>query len=297
MSTYLRERISNHKNAGLMLFVFPALAFLLVFIAYPFVRGVVYAFTDWSMLSTSYNYIGIDNFINMFKDTAFVSSINFTLKYAVLSIILQNVGAILLAIILDKVIRLKGFLRGVFFLPNVLAQVVVAFTWTFVFTKGFEGLYSIVKLPFLNWSWFGSANLAFLAIVTTTLWTGVGYLMIIYTAGLQQMDQTYIEASLIDGANWFQQLIRIKLPLLMPSIVVGVFTVTMGSIKQFDISFILTQGGPYRSTESLALNVYNQAYSSYNNGLACAQAIFMLVVILAITFCEVHFLKRKEIEA
>ena len=279
-----------------MLFVLPALTFLTTFIAYPFVRGVVYAFTDWSMLRPDYRFIGFDNFTSMFKDEYFVQSIKFTLKYAVLAVVFQNVGAIILAFILDRVIMFKSFLRGVFFLPHVLAQVVVAFAWNFVFTKGFEGMYKIVKLPFLNWSWFGDPDRAFLAIMITAQWVFMGYLMVIYIAGLQNIDGNYLEASLIDGASRFQQIIHIKLPLLMPSIVIGVFTVTMFSIKQFDISFVLTRGGPYRSTETIAVNVYNQAYDAYKNGLACAQAIFLLLLVLTITFIEVRFLKKKEVE-
>lgn len=287
-----------HGNRSLLMFAWPAILLYVVFIFFPFLQGIYYSFTDWDGMSVWGEWVGLANYQKIFSNSGeFVDSLLFTLKFGIVTVVFQNVGAILLATALDRVMRGKNFFRTIFFMPNVLAAVVVAFTWNFVFTKGFSALYEITGLEFLHWSWFGSSNLAFWVLVIVAQWLGMGYLMIIYVAGLQNIPRQYVEAARIDGAGAWKLFFKIKIPFLMPSIVIGVFTVTMNSIRQFDLVFLMTSGGPYQSTETLAFKVYQTAYNAFEFGEASAQAVIMFLLVAVVTFAEVAFMKRKEIEA
>lgn len=287
----------NKENLGLLKFALPSLIFFILFTLLPFVQGFFNAFTDWNPYKPDYHFVGIRNFINLFTgDTYFIGSLVFTLKFAAVSIILQNVAGFILALILDRIRLLKSFLRGVIFLPNILSGVVIYLSWYTVFTLVPDQLYNITGSEFFNISILGDSTLAFWAIVTVAAWMGTGYLMVIYTAGLQTINQTYIEASVIDGAGWWQQLTRIKLPLIMPSFVIGVFLVTNAGLKQFDLSFLLTKGGPYRSTESLGLLIYNNFSLSGLAAKALAQSVVLFVMVALITLSQVYLMKKREVE-
>lgn len=286
---FVRERLE------LILFVLPAFIFLLIFVIYPFFQGAYYSFTSWNGVDSQYKMVGFKNYADAFKNRNFVNAIFFNLTFTVVALISQNVLGLTLAAFIEKSILFKKTFQAVFFLPNVIAQVVVAFTWSFVFTNVSKGLYALTKLSIFDLSWFGDPKMAFWSLVIVSLWMGAGYLMVIYIAGLQSIDASIIEASIVDGANTIQQLLRVKLPLLMPSIVISVFLVTQAAIKFFDLPMLMTQGGPARSTETMALNIYNEGFAFDNFGGATARAVILYLIVLILTMVQIITLKRREV--
>ncbi|MBS6196337.1 MAG: sugar ABC transporter permease [Clostridiales bacterium] len=287
MKTNKRQR---KENMWLLAFAAPALILFSVFVVYPFFMGINYSFYDWDGVSPERIFVGLKNYASLFKSKYFVNAMLFTIKFTVVTVITQNLGALIIANLLDNTRKCKNFLRGVFFVPNVLSGVIVAFIWSFIFTKVLPSLG--MKL-----SWFSQADTAFWATVIVAFWLGTGYLTVVYLAGLSTVDTNIIEAALIDGANPWQMLFKIKTPLIMPSIIIGIFLVTMNGLKQFEIVFLMTSGGPYRSTETLALLSYNTAYAKHNFGQATAQAVVLFILVAVVTLIQLVVLKDKEVES
>ncbi len=287
----------KRENLWLIAFALPALILFTLFVIYPFVKGIHYSFYDWDGISPDMTFVGFSNYTKMFKNEHFLSALWFTFKFAVVTVITQNLGALIIANLLDNLTRFKNLLRGIFFVPNVLPGVIVAFIWSFIFTKVLPTAASQTGLEVLGISWFGQPDTAFWSTVIVAFWLGTGYLVIIYLAGLSTVDTNVIEAAQIDGANSRQMLFRIKAPLILSSVIIGIFLTTMNGLKQFEIVFLMTKGGPYRSTETLALLSYNTAYIRYNFGQAAAQAIILFVLVALVTMLQLGVMKGKEVES
>lgn len=294
----MKSKSRNRKeNLWLVIFSAPALLLFTVFVVYPFFKGIHYSLYDWDGISPDRIFVGMENYFSLFQSKHFLNALWFTVRFTVITVITQNLGALIIANLLDNIRHCKNFLRGIFFVPNVLSGVIVAFIWGFIFTKVLPSLGTKTGLPFLQISWFSQAGTAYWATVIVAFWLGTGYLTVIYLAGLSTLDTNVIEAARMEGANPMQMLFRIKTPLILPSIIVGIFLVTMNGLKQFDIVFLMTGGGPYRSTETLALLSYNTAYAKHNFGEATAQAIVLFLLVALVTFLQLVVLKEKEVES
>lgn len=285
------------ENFWLMVFVLPALVLFSLFVVYPFISGIHYSLYDWDGISPEKLFVGIGNYKKLFTDKHFLSALWFTIKFTILTVITQNLGALIIASLLDSITKFNGFLRGVFFIPNVLSGVIVAFIWGFIFTKVLPSIGQQTGLDFLGTSWFSQSDTAFWSTIIVSFWLGTGYLTVVYLAGLSTVDTNVIESAKLDGVNPLQMLFKIKVPLILPSIIVGIFLITMNGLKQFEIVFLMTGGGPYRSTETLALLSYNTAYQKNNFGQATAQAIILFVLVAVVTTLQLTVLKGKEVES
>lgn len=281
------------QNRSVLLFALPAILTICVMFIYPFFSGIRYALYDWNGLSNDYNYVGFSNFKNLINDESFTHAVGFSIKVMFWSVVIQNFGGLLLALLLDAVPRLKATLRTMFFLPNVLSAIVVVFAWQFLLTEGFSKLYDILGWNFLDISWFSNPNLAGWAIILTSSWGAVGYFMLIYFTGLQSLDQSYLEASMLDGATWIQQVIHIKIPLIWPSFTISLFTSTMNAMKSFDCSYLMTKGAPFGSTKTIAYQIYYDAYQAFKYSYASAEAVIFFLLILAFTGFELFILNKR----
>jgi raffinose/stachyose/melibiose transport system permease protein len=239
----------------------------------------------------------LDNFIRVFQDQQFLNSFLFTVKFAVVSVILMNLVGFGLALLLTMGTPWKNAFRTVFFIPHIIGGLMLGFIWQFIFTKGFAKLGEWIPLPLFQLPWLGTANTAFWALVIVVTWQMAGYLMMIYIAGIINIPVDIREAAAIDGANAWQRLRHITLPLIMPSVTVCFFLAISTCFKIFDINLSLTNGGPFQSTESLALNIYNEAFSKYRYGLGIAKALLFFIIVSVITTLQVWYTKRKEVEA
>ncbi|MEH6992570.1 sugar ABC transporter permease [Neobacillus drentensis] len=303
-STKVSESVSfmnkkKWKDAGLFtLFVGPVLLVFTLVVLIPFFTGIYYAFTDWNGITGTVKWVGLDNFKYLFsEDKQFQQSFMLTTKYTVVSIILTNVIGFGLALLVAQRLKTRNLLRTVFFMPNLIGGLILGFIWQFIFVKGFASIGELTGIPLFELAWLGDANTAFWGIVIVSLWQGAGYIMIIYIAALQNVPQELIEAARIDGANRFQILRHITMPLVAPAVTICLFLTTASSFKVFDANLSLTNGGPFKSTEMLALNIYTEAFVNNRYGIGEAKALIFFIVVAAITVLQVTISKKREVES
>lgn len=271
-------------------------AFLTVVIL-PFLFGVGLTFTDWDGISSTFSFIGGQNYGIVLQDAEFWASFFLTIKYVVLSVILTNVIAFLLAILVTGSMKGENFFRAGFFTPNLIAGVVLGFIWQFLFSNVFVFLGKSAHFQLFASSWLSDPDKAFWALVMVSVWQTSGYMMIIYIAGLMNVPKELIEASHIDGANWFQQLRSVVIPMMMPSFTICLFLTMSRGFMVYDLNLTLTGGGPFKSTELIAMHVYNEAFLSQNYGLGQAKAFFLFLLVTGASMLQVYLTKRMEVDA
>ncbi|SDF59108.1 raffinose/stachyose/melibiose transport system permease protein [Fontibacillus panacisegetis] len=280
------------------IFTLPILISIIAVFYYPFIMTIRYSLTKWNGISKHPKFIGLDNFKQIFLgDTNFTNAAWFTVKYAILYIVLVNVIAILLALVLDMKLKTTAWLRAAFFIPYILSLVIVGFIWKFIFMQGFESLGESTGWGIFDLSWLGDPNLAFISILLVSIWQSVGFYMVIYIAGLQSVPDDLKEAATVDGAGPFRRFFSITLPLLAPSITISVFMALTNSIKVFDVILSLTGGGPGGTTYSVAYDIYRDTFQNNLYGYGTAKALILFVAVLIITVIQLTIFKRKEVEA
>ncbi|WP_163537563.1 sugar ABC transporter permease [Gracilibacillus sp. YIM 98692] len=279
-------------------FVGPALLFFLIIQIAPFFMGVYYSFTSWNGVSAAVEWVGFDNYIKIFTDDQnFYNSFLFTTKFMFAAVIISNVTGFGLALILNTALKTRNILRTVFFIPNVIGGLLLGFIWQFIFVKGFASIGDLTGLPFFQQPWLGTEDTAFWGIVIVFAWQISGYMMVIYIAALQGVDNSLLEAAKIDGASYLKVLTRIIIPLILPAFTICFFLTISMAFKIFDLNISLTGGGPFNSTESVAINIYQEAFTNNRYGLGTAKSILFFIVVVIFTTCQVMFTKKKEVEA
>jgi len=293
------KRLSRKKKQTIetVAFTLPAIILVTIMIYIPFVMSGYYSFTEWNGIAKQPTFIGFDNFIALFQgNSSFLSALIFTGKYTILFMILANVFALALAVILVKKLRTANLLRGIFFVPYIMSMTIVGFIWKFIFSQGFEKLFEMSGIGFLNLSWLGDPNLAFYAVVFVGVWQSVGFYMVLYIAGLQAIPGDVLEAAIVDGANGRAKFFKITLPLLTPSITTCVFMSLTNSLKVFDIILALTKGGPGGATYSVTLDIYREAFQNNNYGVGSAKSLVFFMIILVLTQLVLKVFRSREVE-
>jgi len=293
------KRLSRKKKQTIetVAFTLPAIILVTIMIYIPFVMSGYYSFTEWNGIAKQPTFIGFDNFIALFQgNSSFLSALIFTGKYTILFMILANVFALALAVILVKKLRTANLLRGIFFVPYIMSMTIVGFIWKFIFSQGFEKLFEMSGIGFLNLSWLGDPNLAFYAVVFVGVWQSVGFYMVLYIAGLQAIPGDVLEAAIVDGANGRAKFFKITLPLLTPSITTCVFMSLTNSLKVFDIILALTKGGPGGATYSVTLDIYREAFQNNNYGVGSAKSLVFFMIILVLTQLVLKVFRNREVE-
>ncbi|ASR49143.1 ABC transporter permease [Paenibacillus kribbensis] len=287
------------KYVMLLAFTAPALIFYAIFLLIPTISGMYYSFTDWNGLNPNYSFLGLGNFVEALKeDPDFLNSLWFTLKYVLVMIVLQNVLALVLAVLIESRMRSKGFFRTIFFMPNMISTIISAFMWTFVFSSVLPQIAEKTAIAFLGQSWLGDPKVSFFSIIIVSLWNGVGYMMIIYLAALQGVPQSLKEAAIIDGANAFQTLRSVTLPMITHAITICFFLTLNGAFKVYEVVYGLTGGGPGRSTQVITMNIYEEAFSNnFRYGYASAKSVILFAIVLIFTLIQLRVMKKKEVEA
>lgn len=277
-------------------FLGPALLFFSLTLLLSFVLSFYYAFTDWNGVATQINLIGLENFKELLTDKTFWRSFTFTAKYAVAIVILDNVIGFSFALMINSIKRFSNALRSALFIPYAMSGFVLGFIWRFIFTEGFPAIGAATGIPFFNLKWLATANTSYWGMVMMTVWKQAGYIMVVYIAGLTTIPSEIIEASSVDGANSRQQLFRIRIPLLMQSVTVCLFLSILWAFNVFDINLSLTKGGPYNSTLSMSLNIYNEAFKRMNNGYAVAKALVFFFIVAIIGIIQTKATSSREVE-
>lgn len=279
------------------LFLAPALISFSLVVIIPTLIGFFYSFTDWNgIVGNHVKFVGFRNFITIFtRDDSFLKAFEFTALFAVCAVMLVNITGFALALFVTQKRKGATFLRGTFFMPNLIGGLLLGFTWQFIFTSVFDEIFKKTGWAFFS-GWLSDQATGFLGLLILTVWQLSGYMMVIYIAQIQQIPEEVKEAARIDGATFWPMLKNITLPLMMPAFTIGIFLSISNSFKMFDQNLALTQGGPYKSTEMLALNIYNSAFGSNEFGLAQAKSIVFLIVVAAIGVTQLVLTKRKEVE-
>ena len=234
------------------------------------------------------------------QDTAFWASLGLTVKYVFFVVIFVNVIAFGLAYLLTSGIRGQNFLRAGFFTPNLIGGIVLGFIWNFIFSRVIPDLSAlpvIGSLPIFQQSWLSDPTMAFWSIVIVATWQQSGYMLLIYIAGFVGISKDYIEAASIDGASDLQTTWYIRMPLMVQSFVICIFLTLTSAFKVYDLNLSLTDGGPYGTTQMVAMTIFNKAFVSHQYGLGQAQAIIFFIIMLAIAIVQVLVGKSKEVES
>ena len=269
------------------IFVLPTLiAFSFAFII-PFVMGVYLSFCKFKTITTA-QFVGLDNYIKIFADKDFVNAFGFTLKFSVVSIVTINVFAFILALALTRKIKGTNLFRTVFFMPNLIGGIILGYIW--------QQMINAVLLKYET-TLVANPTYGFWGLIILMNWQMIGYMMIIYVAGLQNVPTDLIEAAEIDGATSLQTLFKVKIPMVMPSITICLFLTVSNSFKLFDQNLALTAGAPSKKTAMLALDIYNTFYGrSGFEGVGQAKAVLFFIVVAVIALGQLVLTRRKEVE-
>ncbi len=280
-----------------IMFAGPSTFAFLTVIILPFVFGIYLTFTNWNGISSAHSIVGFDNYLSVFKDTVFWGSFGLTIKYVLFCVVLVNVVAFLLAFILTSGTKGQNFFRAGFFTPNLIGGILLGFIWKFIFSNVLVYLGNNFDLTIFSASWLANSDKAFWTLVIVTVWQYSGYMMIIYIAGFMNVPADILEAADIDGASPLTKLKSIVLPMMIPSFTVCLFLTLQRGFMVYDLNIALTGGGPYKSTELVAMHVYNKAFLSQQYGVGQAEAFFLFLMVAAVTLVQVYTTKRMEVEA
>ena len=272
------------------IFVLPTLVAFTIGFIIPFFEGLYLSFCQFTTVKNA-KWIGIGNYQKVFADEAFLHSFGFTVKYAVVAIIVINVIALALALLLTRNIKGTNIFRTVFFMPNLIGGIVLGYIWQILINC----VLSLVGQPLLALN----SQAGYWGIIILTAWQQIGYMMIIYIAGLQNVPDDLIEAAQIDGATQWETFWKVKLPMIMSSITVCVFLTLTNSFKLFDQNLALTGGEPNHLTEMLALNIYQTFYARAGmqwKGLGQAKAVLFCILVVVISFAQLKATRSKEVQ-
>ena len=295
VATYVKDFFKCH-DLSFWAFVGPVLISFIIVQLIPLISGIYYSFTDWNGIKSNVKWIGLANYTKAFSDPTFGASFAFTIKFTIVSVIVLNVIGFTLALLVTKESKISNVLRTVFFMPNLIGGLILGFIWQFIFTEIFA---AIGKSTGQSWllGWLSDGKTGFYGLIILMSWQMAGYIMIIYIASLQNISPELIEAAQIDGANAWDKIRHIILPLVRPAFTVSLFLTLSNSFKLYDQNLSLTAGGPHDSTQMLAMNIYNTAFKFNLMGVAQAKAVIFFLIVGVITMTQVYFSKKSEVEA
>ena len=278
-------------------FYVPAVVLMILFIAYPLGNAIYLSFFKWNGYSVKKDFIGVQNYISMFNDKTFVSSLRNTLLYGFVCTFLQQVIGRAMAVFLNTKFKGRGIARTVIYMPAMVSGLVMGYIMYFFFqTKGGVMNDILSSMGLATVDWLGNGNTAIAVIIFINTWQFVGVSMVIYLAGIQGVSQSYIEAATVDGANAWQRFRFITLPLLQPALASSIIYNLIGGLKLYDVIIALTDGGPAKKTHSLATYIANRDFDAERAGYAAAIGVFSFVMIMVISMIVNGYFRKKEVD-
>lgn len=271
----------------------PVLVLFFCFNTLPLLKGFYYGLTNFKGYG-SYDFVGLRNFKDIFTDLRVGKSYLFTFKYAIVMTLAVNVISLILALGLNREIKGKSALRGIYFVPNILGGLVVGYIFSFVFTYILPAIGNATGIGFLQNSMLASTKTAWIAIVIVGAWQGIAMNTIIYISGLQTVPVDVYEAGMLDGATGWTKFRKLTFPLILPFFTINLVLCMKNALMVFDQIMALTKGGPSQSTESISYLIYNNGMSGGQFGFQSANAFLFFIMIVVISFLQMKFLGGKE---
>ncbi|MBY3098465.1 MULTISPECIES: carbohydrate ABC transporter permease [Rhizobium] len=293
----LRQSSHDPRVQALILLV-PALAIYAVFALYPMLNVVILSFQKWNGLDPQRQFVGLANYSAIFtKDPVFWVAFRNTVIWTTMSLIFPPMVGLLLALSLNQKIFGRNGLRAVFYLPVIIAPIAVATMWKWMYDP-FFGLFSqlLTSWGMQGWinDWLGNRDIALYSVFVAYLWQTVGFSMVLFLAGLQNVSQTLVEAARIDGAGRWAVFKHVTLPALRPTITIVLVLSVISSLKAFDIVYGLTGGGPAQSTQMLALWAFTQAMQIFDFGRGAAISVVLLLITMAVVIPYLKWTQKHE---
>ena len=293
----LREFCKNPLRRWAWLFLGPVTAAFVIGFVWPFIQGIYLSFCKFKLIRNA-QFIGFGNYVSAFKDASFMHSFWYTALFAIVSLLFINILGFAAAYALTQGIKGSNLFRTVFFMPNLIGGIVLGYIWSMIF-DGILGRYGTSILLETKYGFWG--------LIILMCWQQIGYMMIIYIAGLQAVPEDMIEAAKIDGANKWQTLFKVTIPNVMPSITICTFLSLTNGFKLFDQNLALTGGQPFiiqpdgstiKTTEMMALNIYNTFYNSNSasKGVAQAKAVLFFILVAGLGLAQLAYTRKREVQ-
>ena len=293
----LQEFWKNPLRRWAWLFLGPVTAAFVIGFVWPFIQGIYLSFCKFKLIRNA-QFIGFGNYVTAFKDASFMHSFWYTALFAIVSLLFINILGFAAAYALTQGIKGSNLFRTVFFMPNLIGGIVLGYIWSMIF-DGILGRYGTSILLETKYGFWG--------LIILMCWQQIGYMMIIYIAGLQAVPEDMIEAAKIDGANKWQTLFKVTIPNVMPSITICTFLSLTNGFKLFDQNLALTGGQPFiiqpdgstiKTTEMMALNIYNTFYNSNSasKGVAQAKAVLFFILVAGLGLAQLAFTRKREVQ-
>lgn len=278
-----------------LVLVIPGLIIFTIGLIVPLFLSLRYSVTSWDGMSAEKTFVGLKNYVNLFKDKEFIDAWWFTIKFTIGNTIIQNVLALLFAVALDSGIRWQKVYRTALFVPCLISAIIVGFIWLKMFSNVLPEINEWLGTNF-NFLLFGDSKTVLGGLLIANNWQWVGYWMLIYLAGLQSVPGELHEAAKVDGANAVQRFFHVTIPMLAPAITICVVGITTGSLKVYDLLVSSTKGGPGRASTSIIYQTYTTAINGRQYGYGSAMTVTLVVVLLMVAMIQVKGLRKKEVQ-
>ena len=276
----------------------PALILFLIFTYIPLLMTLGYSVTDWNGFSKNFNFVGIDNFVQVFKDTEVLETFGNTMYFTVLVVVIGLALQLMLAIFLFEKLKGRNVLRAIIYAPCIISPVIVSLTWVnfFQYAGIINEVLSKLGLEGLRVDWLGDVSIVKNVLIFINTWQWAGYGMIIFMTGLSSISQDVYEAGMLDGACGFKKFRYITLPLLMPSVTVNVFISITGALRLFDLPFVMTGGGPINASKTISMTIYDNAFLYERFGYSSAIGVIFFLIIATVTVIQLKITRSREVE-
>lgn len=287
MKTIVDKFLNNHNYAS-VLFLLPAIVGTLVFIIIPVFISFILSFSNWDLLN-KISFVGLSNYKEIFTDSVFFKILLNTIVYAVSTSVFGVIIPLILASVFNSKIRGSEFFKTAYFLPFITPMVVIGVVWSWIFDPNIGIMNSILNAH-INWLY--DVKYAMPALIFVSVWKLIGYNMVIFLSSMSTISNSMYEAAKIDGANKFQTFLNVTIPLLSPAIFFVVIITAINSFQVFDLIYVMTQGGPFDSTNVLVYAIYKNAFEFFNIGKANAIAYVLFAIILVLTLIQWNLRKK-----
>lgn len=282
-------------DKGLMLFAVPALLLYSFVLAIPTLRGSVYGFTNWNGLTPDWEFVGLENFVDIFQDENSSRALVITFVIAISVTVVQNLIGLLLALGVHSQIKSRYVLRVFLFAPAVLTPVVTAYLWKYIYSPNgpLDEVLAFMGLEEFQQSWLGDPTWALISVINVIIWQFAGFSMVIFLAGLESIPREIDEAAAVDGAGFFQRTWNVTLPLLAPALTINLMLSMIAGFKLFDQVWVMTGGGPAGATNTLSTLIYKNAFQYGEFGPSIALALLLMILVATVSAIQYRGLISK----